>query len=196
MEILPSQDPIELFQAWLAEASKTEINDPEAMALATCTKEGLPSLRMVLLKGVDKEGFRFYTNMESRKGRELASNPNAALCFYWKTTQKQVRVEGPVKTVPAPLADAYFKTRHYLSQLGAWASKQSQPLKDRAELEDRVKNLEQEYKGKDIPRPPHWSGYIVVPEKIELWQLGQGRLHDRFLFTRTKTGWDLARLNP
>lgn len=196
MEIKHTQDPIDLFQDWLADAVRSESGDPEAMALATTTLDGVPSVRMVLLKGVDAEGFRFYTNMESRKGQELAANPKAALCFYWKSLQRQVRVEGPVTTLPAPIADAYFKTRHYLSRLGAWASRQSQPLSDRNELEGRVKELEKQYKEKDIPRPPHWLGYLVSPEKIEFWQGQEGRLHDRFLFSRNGSGWDLIRLNP
>jgi pyridoxamine 5'-phosphate oxidase len=196
MEILRTQDPIELFKEWLTEAAATEPNDPEAMALATVSAEGKPSVRMVLLKGVDNEGFRFYTNMESRKGRELAGNPNAALCIHWKTKRRQVRVEGKVTVAPAWAVDAYFKTRHILSRLGAWASQQSQPLSGRGELEARVKNYAEEFKGKDIPRPPHWGGYILSPEKIEFWMDGEGRLHDRFLFTRQKDGWDVVRLNP
>jgi pyridoxamine 5'-phosphate oxidase len=196
MEINSSQDPIELFQEWLKEASKTEPNDPEATALATVAKDGQPSVRMVLLKDVDQNGFRFYTNMESRKGRELADNPKAALCFYWKSQLRQVRVEGKVEMVPAPLVDAYFKSRHLLSRLGAWASRQSQPLGSRSELEARVQEYERKFSGQDIPRPAHWAGYCVVPEKIEFWQQGEGRLHDRFLFTREGKGWSLCRLSP
>ena len=196
MEINSSQDPIELFQEWLKEASKTEPNDPEAMALATVGKDGQPSVRMVLLKGVGQKGFSFYTNMESRKGRELADNPQAALCFHWKSQLRQVRVEGRVEVIPAPLVDAYFKGRQLLSRLSAWASRQSQPLESRCELETRVKEYERKFSGQEIPRPPHWSGYCVVPEKIEFWQQGDGRLHDRFLFTRTGEGWSLCRLNP
>lgn len=196
MEILRGQDPIVLFRNWLDIAKKTEPDDPEAMALATVGEDGRPSVRMVLLKEVDDKGFTFYTNMESRKGRELAQNPYAALCFYWKSQARQVRVEGKVETVPAPLVHAYFKTRHYLSRLGAWASAQSQPLASREELEARVRDLEKKYGTEDIPCPPHWSGYRTVPEKIEFWQQGEGRLHDRFLFTKTKAGWNLTRLNP
>lgn len=196
MEILRGQDPIVLFRNWFDAARQTEIVEPEAMALATTGQDGQPSVRMVLLKGVDTGGFTFYTNMESRKGQELARNPKAALCLYWKSQSRQVRVEGRVEQVPAPLVDAYFKTRHYLSRLGAWASAQSKPLESRAELEARVKEMEKKFSGADIPRPPHWSGYRVVPEKIEFWQQGEGRLHDRFLFTKTKDGWNLTRLNP
>ncbi len=196
MEILRDQNPVDLFREWLAAARTTEPNDPEAMALATVNAAGQPAVRMVLLKGIDESGFSFYTNMESRKGHDLAENPRAALCFHWKSQLRQVRVEGRVVVVPAPIVDAYFKTRHALSRLGAWASQQSKPLKNRAELEDRVTALEEKYKETDIPRPPHWGGYTVIPEKIEFWQQGEGRLHDRFLFTRTTTGWDVVRLNP
>lgn len=196
MEIHPDQDPIALFREWFDEAGKKELNDPDAMALATVGADGKPSLRMVLLKGADRDGFRFYTNMESRKGREIAQNPQVALCLHWKSLRRQVRVEGRVETLAAPLVDAYFKTRHMLSQLGAWASRQSQPVASRSELEGRVREMEQKYAGQEIPRPPHWAGYLVVPEKIEFWQEGAGRLHDRFLFTRAGDGWSLTRLNP
>ncbi|MEZ0261635.1 MAG: pyridoxamine 5'-phosphate oxidase [Alphaproteobacteria bacterium] len=196
MEILRDQDPIVLFKEWLAAAAETEPNDPEAMALATVDAAGRPSVRMVLLKGVDNDGFRFYTNMESRKGRELAGNPNAALCIHWKTRHRQVRVEGKVTVAPAADVDAYFRTRHPLSRLGAWASKQSEPLSSRDELEERVRIYAQQFKGQDVPRPPHWGGYILSPEKIEFWMEGEGRLHDRFVFTRLKNGWDVIRLNP
>lgn len=196
MEILRDQDPIELFKEWLTEASETEPNDPEAMALATVAADGRPSVRMVLLKGVDNDGFRFCTNMESRKGRELGGNPHAALCIHWKTKHRQVRVEGKVAVAPPADVDSYFKTRHPLSRLGAWASKQSEPLSSRDELEERVRIYAQQFKGQDVPRPPHWGGYILAPEKIEFWMDGEGRLHDRFLFTRLKDGWDVMRLNP
>lgn len=196
MEILRGADPVELFKEWLETAKGSEPNDPEAMALATVGVDGRPSVRMVLLKGVDSDGFCFYTNMESRKGRELASKPVAALCFHWKSLLRQVRVEGDVETVPAPMVDAYFKTRHMLSRLGAWASRQSQPLESRDALVQRVAEFEKKFGEGDIPRPPHWSGYRVRPHKIEFWQQGDGRLHDRFLFTKTKDGWDLTRLNP
>jgi len=174
----------------------SEPDDPEAMALATSTPDGAPSVRMVLLKEAGDDGFLFYTNMESRKGRELGANPKAALCFHWKSLDRQVRVEGRVEQVPAPLVDAYFKTRHILSRLSSWASRQSQPLESRDALDRRMKELEKKYEGQDIPRPPHWGGYRVVPSSIEFWQEGQGRLHDRFLFTKVKDGWDLTRLNP
>jgi len=196
MEILRSQDPIFLFQNWLAEAAASEPNDPDATALATVGADGLPSVRMVLCKGVDAKGFRFFTNGESRKGRDLAAQPHAALCFHWKSLLRQVRVEGRVEKLPTADADDYFNTRHPLSKLGAWASRQSEPLESRAALEARVAELAEKYTGQDIPRPPYWSGYLVVPEKIEFWQQGEGRLHDRFLFTCTGEGWNLQRLNP
>ena len=158
--------------------------------------DGQPSVRMVLLKGVDQQGFRFFTNMESRKGQELAAHPRAALCFHWKSLQRQVRVEGRVEKLPAGEADEYFKTRHPLSKLGAWASQQSRPLESRAALEARVKEIEEKFQGTEIPRPGYWAGYLVVPEKIEFWQQGDGRLHDRFLFTRSGDGWDVERLHP
>lgn len=196
MEILRSQDPISFFQNWLSEAAAREPNDPEAMALATVGADGLPSVRMVLCKGVDRHGIRFFTNADSRKGQELAAHPRAAVCFHWKSLLRQVRIEGRVEKLPAADADDYFKTRHPLSRLGAWASRQSQPLESRAELEARVAEIAEKYKDQDIPRPPYWSGYLLVPEKIEFWQQGEGRLHDRFLFTRAGEGWDLTRLNP
>lgn len=196
MEILRSQDPIELFKEWLTEASVSEPNDPEAVALATVSAEGRPSVRMVLLKGVDNEGFRFYTNLESRKAKELSHNQYAALCFHWKTLHRQVRVEGKVTQVPAWAVDAYFKTRHILSRLGAWASRQSEPLETRDELEERVRLFSQKFKGQEIPRPPHWGGFVLAPDKIEFWLEGEGRLHDRFLFSRFRDGWEMTRLNP
>ena len=196
MEILRTQDPIELFKEWLTEAAASEPNDPEAMSLATVSAEGRPSVRMVLLKGVDETGFRFYTNLESRKAKELSHNQNAALCLHWKTLRRQVRVEGKVQQVPAWAVDAYFKTRHVLSRLGAWASRQSEPLATRDELEERVRMFSKKFKDQEIPRPPHWGGFLVVPDKIEFWMEGEGRLHDRFLFSRLKDGWDLTRLNP
>jgi pyridoxamine 5'-phosphate oxidase len=134
--------------------------------------------------------------MESRKGHELSQNPNAALCIHWKTKRRQVRVEGKVTVSPAWAVDAYFKTRHVLSRLGAWASKQSEPLSSREELEERVRLYSQKFKGQDVPRPPHWGGYVLHPDKIEFWMDGEGRLHDRFLFTRLDKGWDVMRLNP
>jgi len=196
MEISPQQNPIELFQEWLQAAGKTEPNDPNAMALATVSADGKPSVRMVLLKDIYNGGFCFYTNMESRKGNDLATNQHAALCFHWKSLTRQVRVEGAVEPVTTAMADEYFKSRHPLSRLGAWASQQSRPLGSRKELEDRVASYEKKFAGQEIPRPPYWSGYRLVPQAIEFWQQGQGRLHDRFLFTRAGNSWTMVRLNP
>lgn len=196
MEILRSQDPFSFFQNWLAEAAAKEPNDPEAVALATVGADGMPSVRMVLCKQVDAQGFRFFTNAESRKGRELAAHGKAAMCFHWKSLLRQVRVEGVVERLPQADADAYFRTRHPLSQLGAWASAQSQPLESRDALVARVEEMREKFAGGDIPCPPHWSGFLLVPRAIEFWQQGEGRLHDRFVFTRTGDGWDVTRLNP
>lgn len=197
MEILRETDPFSFFQNWLKEAVAAEINDPEAMALATVSADGRPSVRMVLMKGADAKGFRFYTNSLSRKGRELAENPQAAGCLHWKSLRRQVRIEGRVEELGEAEADAYFATRHPLSRLGAWASEQSQPLASRKELEERVAALEKKFSGQDTPRPPYWKGYLIVPDAIEFWQEGEGRLHDRFVFTRTDAGgWNVTRLNP
>lgn len=196
MEILRGADPFDIFGEWLADARKTEPNDAEAMALATVSAAGQPSVRMVLLKNFDKSGFCFYTNMTSRKSGELKDNPKAALCFHWKSRLRQVRVEGTVKEVTAAEADAYFASRHPLSKLGAWASAQSQPLESRAALVARVATFEQTFADGNIPRPPHWSGWRLVPAAIEFWQQGDGRLHDRFLFTREGDAWNVTRLNP
>ena len=196
MEISASQDPIELFKEWIKAASQSELNDPDAASLATVGKDGQPSVRMILFRNVDKKGFSFYTNMKSKKGRELTENPKAAICFHWKSMLRQVRIEGRVETVPTPLVDAYFKTRYLLNRLSAWASQQSEPLNSRDELENRVKKYKQKFQGKEVPLPPHWIGYYVVPEKIEFWQQSKGRLHDRFLFTKTKHDWSMSRLNP
>ncbi|MBJ3774465.1 pyridoxamine 5'-phosphate oxidase [Acuticoccus mangrovi] len=187
--------PIALFSAWFEEACQSEINDPHAMALATVDAEGMPDLRMVLLKGHDEDGFVFYTNTESAKGTELAGQPRAALLFHWKSLRRQVRVRGPVTPVTAAEADAYFASRPRLSQLGAWASDQSRPAADRAELEARVAAREAEFPS-DVPRPPHWSGYRITPTQIEFWKDGAFRLHDRFRYLRDGAGWAVERLFP
>jgi pyridoxamine 5'-phosphate oxidase len=188
-------DPIALFGDWFRAASASEENDPNAMSLATATAGGRPSVRIVLLKRVDKAGFVFYTNAESRKGVEMLANPHVALCFHWKSLRRQVRVEGTVHDLPGEDADAYFHSRSRRSQIGALASEQSRPLASRAELEARAHALEERYPG-EVPRPSHWRGFVVVPETIEFWQDGPDRLHDRIVFRRIVTGWSKTRLYP
>ena len=193
---MPDDDPFALFAAWLAEAESAEPNDPNAMTLATTTPEGRPSARMVLLKGFDTAGFVFYTNLESRKGRELAANPHVALLFHWKSLRRQVRVEGPASPVSQAEADAYYASRPRLSRLGAWASDQSRPLPSRAALAARVAALELRYPIGDIPRPPHWSGFRVAPEVFEFWQDMPFRLHDRTVFSFVQGAWQTEKLYP
>ena len=189
-------DPIALFDQWFAEARAEEINDCEAMALATTDASGQPSVRMVLLKGHGPEGFVFYTNEKSVKGGQLAANPRAALLFHWKSLRRQVRVEGPVERVRDADADAYFATRARDSQLGAWASDQSRPLDSRVTFEQRFEDVKHHYEGQDVPRPPHWGGYRVVPERIEFWSDRPHRLHERRLFVRDGQGWAEGLLYP
>lgn len=189
-------DPFSLFASWLEEARAAEPNDPEAFALATADSGGVPSVRMVLLKGHGPAGFIFYTNSRSRKGAELAVNPRAALLFHWKSLRHQVRIEGRVEPVEPGVADAYFATRSRDSQIGAWASEQSQPLARRADFEARYEALAAEYEGRDLPRPPHWWGYRIVPSRIEFWTDRPHRLHERRLFTRDGDGWNEGLLYP
>jgi pyridoxamine 5'-phosphate oxidase len=190
-----TEDPIALFRAWMKDAEAHEPNDPNAVALATATANGVPSVRMVLMKRLDERGFAFYTNAESRKGVELAENPQAAMCFHWKSLRRQVRVEGTVKELPSADSDEYFRSRSRRSQLGAAASQQSRPLAGREVLEARVRDLEERYPG-TIPRPGYWKGFVLWPECIEFWQDGADRLHDRILFTRVKDEWSKERLFP
>jgi pyridoxamine 5'-phosphate oxidase len=189
-------DPFDQFRGWFAEAERAEPNDPNAMTLATATPEGRPSARMVLLKHWDAGGFVFYTNTESRKGGELAANPQAALLFHWKSLHRQVRIEGAVAPVSDAEADAYYASRPRLSRIGAWASLQSRPLPGRAALLGRVAKYEAMYLGEQIPRPPYWTGYRLVPARVEFWQDMPFRLHDRTVYVRSAEGWDVVSLYP
>lgn len=191
-----ADDPIALFDAWYQEAKAAEINDADAVALATATPDGRPSVRMVLLKGHGPDGFTFYTNADSRKGDELAANPQAALLFHWKSLRRQVRIEGSVDEVSPEEADAYFASRSRDSQLGACASLQSRPLDSRATFEARYEEVKQRCEGGDVPRPPRWTGFRLKPARIEFWTDRPHRLHERRLFTRGPDGWDEGLLYP
>jgi len=195
MEAL-SQDPLELFEHWFAEAKRAGVEVPEAMTLATATGGGVPSARMVLLKGADEDGFVFYTGYGSRKSDELEQNPRAALVFYWRPLGRQVRVEGSVERVPEAESAAYFATRPRGSQLAAWASQQSRPLRSREELGRRYAELEREYEDREVPLPPHWGGYRLRPKAIEFWEHRENRLHDRLRYTRAREGWNVEMLSP
>ena len=196
MSFMERTEPHALFEEWLAEAEQSEINDPNAMALATVDADGMPDVRTVLLKGYDKRGFVFYTNFEGAKGQQVLATRKAALCFHWKTKRRQVRARGKIEFVSDEEADAYYNSRHPQSRLGAWASDQSRPLKDRQTLVDKLAHFEEKYGTEDIPRPPHWSGFRILPDTIEFWQDGEFRLHDRVVFTPTGNGWTTQRLYP
>ena len=189
-------DPFVLFKQWFEEAQATEINDPDAIALASVDKTGMPSVRMVLLKEILPEGFVFYTNYTSRKSGELLATGKAAFVMHWKSLRRQVRVTGLVEQVPADQSDAYFQTRSRGSRIGAWASQQSQPLNSRTELAEAVSQIEETY-ADEVPRPPHWGGFLIRPAEIEFWADGEFRLHDRFRFTKNAEGsWSSQRLYP
>lgn len=193
--VMNPENPLELFHDWMRQAEGSEPNDPNAVALATASADGEPSVRMVLMKRADERGFCFFTNEESQKGVQLHENPRAAMCFHWKTLRRQVRVQGNVHLLEAADADEYFHSRSRGSQIGAAVSQQSRPLASREELEARVRRFTEEHPG-EIPRPAYWKGYRLYPERIEFWIDGANRLHDRFLYTREGTGWKQIRLYP
>lgn len=189
-------DPFALFDQWFAEARASEVNDPEAMAFASADARGRPSVRMVLLRRAGPEGFGFFTNLDSRKGRELAENPYGALTIHWKSLRRQVRAEGRVEQVSDAEADAYFAGRSRDSRIGSWASDQSRPLESREIFERRVEEMQQRFDGKDVPRPPRWSGFRLIPDAVEFWSDRPHRLHERRLFTRDGDGWSEGLLYP
>ncbi len=196
MTLHPETEPFQLFDRWFAEASEKEPNDPNAMSLATVGADGQPAVRMVLLKGVDPRGFVFYTNYESRKGTQILENRKAALLFHWKSLRRQVRIEGDVESVSDQEADDYYHSRPRASQIGAWASQQSRPLESRFELEKRVAQFTAKYPIGTIPRPPYWSGFRILPRRLEFWEDRPFRLHDRLVYTRVDGGWQTEKLYP
>ncbi|MDB9792428.1 pyridoxamine 5'-phosphate oxidase [Candidatus Pelagibacter sp.] len=195
---LDLDDPIELFKVWMDEAKKSEPNDPNALSLATSNKNNIPSVRMVLLKEFNQNGFVFYTNLNSQKGNELKDNPNAAMCFHWKSLLRQIRISGTITQVEDSIADQYYNSRGYDSRIGAWASKQSKELKNRDELENSIKEFKQKFDDKNnVPRPNHWSGWNLSPIRIEFWLDGDSRIHERLNYTIDKSGnWIRSLLSP
>ena len=195
---LDLDDPIELFKVWMDEAKKSEPNDPNALSLATSNKDNLPSVRMVLLKEFNQKGFVFYTNLNSQKGNELKENPNAAMCFHWKSLLRQIRISGKITQVEDSVADQYYNSRGYDSRIGAWASKQSKELKNRDELENSIKEFKKKFNDKNnVPRPEHWSGWNLSPIRIEFWLDGDSRIHERLNYTIDKSGnWIKSLLSP
>ena len=195
---LDLDDPFELFEEWFEVAKKKEINDPNALALGTASKDGVPSVRMVLLKGFDKDGFIFYTNLKSQKSKELKENPNATMCFHWKSLLRQIRIVGKLNQVDDKIADDYYSTRAYESRIGAWASKQSSILKSRDELLNNLENFKKKYNDKDkVPRPDHWSGWNLKPSSIEFWLDGDNRIHERLKYTLdNNNNWEKSLLSP
>jgi pyridoxamine 5'-phosphate oxidase len=197
MDIIPTvDDPMALFNAWFKDAQDSEINDPDAMSLATATPGGVPSVRMVLLKALSAEGFTFYTNKESRTGQQIGLNSHAALCFHWKSLRRQVRIEGTLTEVGPDRADEYFASRSRESQIGAWASNQSRPMADRLIFMERVKGATARFEGQDVPRPRHWSGFELTPVMIEFWLDKPHRMHDRLIYWREGEGWKTERVYP
>jgi pyridoxamine 5'-phosphate oxidase len=192
----PLGSPFDLFGEWMAEAERSELNDANAMCLATTTRDGFPSARMVLLKGTDPRGLVFYTNLESRKGTELLDNPQAALCFHWKSLRRQIRIEGAVEPVTAAEADAYYASRPRASRIGAWASRQSRPMEGRWSLEKRVAEFTAKFGLGEVPRPDFWSGFRLLPARLEFWRDMPFRLHERKVFTRAGEGWSVETLYP
>ena len=195
---LDLDDPIELFKVWMDQAKKTEPNDPNALSLATSNKNNIPSVRMVLLKEFNQNGFVFYTNLNSQKGNELKENPNAAMCFHWKSLLRQIRISGTITQVEDSVADQYYNSRGYDSRIGAWASKQSKELKNRDELSKSIKEFKQKFDDKNnVPRPEHWSGWSLSPTRIEFWLDGDSRIHERLNYTSDKSGnWIKSLLSP
>ena len=195
---LDLDNPIELFQVWMGEAEKSEPNDPNAVSLATSNKDNMPSVRMVLLKDFNQKGFVFYTNLKSQKGNDLKENPKAALCFHWKSLLRQIRINGSVSLVSDQIANEYYNTRGYESRIGAWASNQSQELKNRDELINSIKAYKNKYSDETkVPRPKHWSGWNLNPQNIEFWLDGENRIHERLLYTKSQNGlWNKSLLSP